>query len=430
MRDGRDENKEKTLLNLSSGYLSKIRLSEKIYFWDETLRDGEQSPGVVFTVNEKIELAKLLDEVGMDIIDVGYAAISESERKAIKAVAKENLKAEICTTARACKKDIDYAASCEEVKRLGIFAPTSPIMMGYTSKLEKNENAKQDVVKHIEYGKKYGLSIDFVSVDTSRSDPSFVAELFDDALESGADVLMITDTVGIANPESMKYIVNSIKNRMQKKDAKLGVHCHNDFGLATANTLSAIEAGVNYTTTTINGIGERAGNAAFEEVVMALEIIYGKKTRIKTEKIFELSEAVQKCSGVYKQPNKAIVGFNAFRHESGIHVDAQMKNPSAFEPIPPEKVGRKRKYVLGGKHIGKSLIKKKLEEEGIEATDKQINMIRDNIKLKKETTPKDKIPRMIARLKEYNHAVFGFPETEFWSIVYSVTYDGDKHPAS
>lgn len=400
----------------SAEYIKNHDLPRRVYMWDETLRDGEQTPGVFFTLNEKIQIAKLLDEIGIFMIDLGFPSVSEEEKKIIKIIARENLNAKTGVTVRANIEDIDDALYCD-VNRVFIFISTSPLHMKTKLKLDKEEVMKK-AVDSVEYAKNHGLTIDFISEDTTRSDLNFVTEMFNKVTDCGAEVLMITDTVGVAEPGGIENIVHMIKNNIKNK-TKLGIHCHNDFGLATINTLTAIKTGIIYPTTTVNGIGERAGNAAFEEVVMGLEGIYGIETGIKTEKLSELSNLVKKCSGVYISPHKPIVGVNAFRHESGIHVDGLLKDPLTYEPIQPEMVGRKREFVLG-KHSGTNLVRNILKKEGISASEEQIKIITKKVKSFKEHSPKKVIFEMMNTLNEYNRLVLGFPPKIFRNIAYSV----------
>ncbi|MGD2072651.1 MAG: homoaconitate hydratase [Candidatus Thorarchaeota archaeon] len=405
-----------TLIHDNSVDHIKKNLPKRVYMWDETLRDGEQTPGVFFTLNEKIRIAKLLDEMGIFMIDLGFPSVSEEEKKTVKIIANENLNAKTGVTVRADIEDINDALYCD-VDRVFIFISTSPLHMRHKLKLNE-ESVMKKAVDCVEYAKNHGLTADFISEDTMRSDLNFVSKIFNKVTDFGAEILMITDTVGVAEPDTIENVVNTIKNNIRNK-IKLGIHCHNDFGLATVNTLTAVKRGILYPTTTVNGIGERAGNAAFEEVVMALEKIYGVDTRIKTEKLNELSNLVKKCSGVYISPHKPIVGLNAFRHESGIHVHGLLKNPLTYEPLQPEMVGRKREFVLG-KHSGTCLIKDILEKEGINATDGQIKMITEKVKDFKERSPKRLIFEMINTLNDYNRLVLGFPKKVFREIAFRV----------
>lgn len=400
----------------SAEYIKNGGLPGRVYMWDETLRDGEQTPGVFFTLNEKIQIAKLLDEMGIFMIDLGFPSVSEEEKKTVKIIANENLNAKTGVTVRANIEDINDALYCD-VNRVFIFISTSPLHMKHKLNMDK-EGVMKKAIESVEYAKSHGLIVDFISEDTMRSDLNFVSDVFNKVTDCGAEVLMITDTVGVAEPGGIENVVQTIKNNIKNK-TKLGIHCHNDFGLATVNTLTAVKMGIIYPTTTVNGIGERAGNAAFEEVVMGLEKIYGIDTRIKAGKLNELSDLVRKCSGVYVSPHKPIVGLNAFRHESGIHVHGLLKNPLTYEPLQPEMVGREREFVLG-KHSGTCLIRDLLEKEGISATDEQIKIITEKVKSFKEHSPKRLIFEMMNTLNKYNRLVLGFPKKVFREIVYGV----------
>jgi len=347
---------------------------EYIRVFDTTLRDGEQTPGVSLTVDQKLTIAEQLDRLGVDAIEAGFPITSKGEAEAVKAIAKAGLKAEVVALARCNKQDIDAALSCD-VKSLHLFIATSDIHLKYKLKISREE-ALRRAIEHIDYAKAHGLTVEFSAEDATRTDLDFLKDFFKKVVEAGADRLDIPDTVGICTPERMSNIVKEVKRIC---NVPISVHCHNDFGLAVANTLAGILAGANQAHLTVNGIGERAGNTSLEEVVMALHCLYGKKTRINTQLIYETSQLVSRLTGVIIQPNKAIVGENAFGHESGIHTHGVLEYPLTYEPITPELVGRKR-WIMAGKHAGSHGIQAMLESLGIRVDKEQLRMIVEKVK--------------------------------------------------
>ena len=344
--------------------LSSLNLPERVYIFDTTLRDGEQTPGVSLTVDEKIEIAINLDKLGADVIEAGFPISSSGEYEAVKKICSLNLDAEICGLARAVKADIDRAIDCG-VDRIHTFIATSPLHRKYKLKKSKEEII-EIAVEAIEYIKEHGIKVEFSAEDATRTELDYLKEVYKKAVEAGADIINVPDTVGVMIPRAMYYLISELKKEIEN----ISVHCHNDFGLAVANSLAAIEAGVIQCHVTINGLGERGGNAALEEVVMALHSIYGIKTKIKTELLYNISKLVERLTEIKVQPNKAIVGDNAFAHESGIHAHGVLAHALTYEPIPPELVGQKRRIILG-KHTGTHAIEAKLKELGYKDIDKE-----------------------------------------------------------
>ncbi|MCP8303989.1 MAG: 2-isopropylmalate synthase [archaeon] len=345
-----------------------------IKIFDTTLRDGEQTPGVSLTPEDKLEIARLLDKLGVDTIEAGFPIVSKGEIEGVKLIVKEGLKAEICALARVDKGDIDAALDCG-VGCIHVFVATSDIHLKYKLKLTQ-EQALQKAIEGVEYAKSHGVQVEFSAEDATRSDLDFLKQVYRAVEEVGADRIDIPDTVGIITPIKMYQLVGEIKEAVR---LPVSLHCHDDFGMAVANTLAGIEAGAVRAHVTINGLGERAGNAALEEVVMALHSLYGKKTRINTQQIYETSKLVSELTGITVQPNKAIVGDNAFSHESGIHVHGILSTPLTYEPIMPEMVGRKR-WLQAGKHAGGHGIAAKLEEMGWQPTKDQLREIVERVK--------------------------------------------------
>jgi len=349
-------------------------LPERVQIFDTTLRDGEQTPGVALTKDNKIEIAKALDELGVDVIELGFPTVSKGEEEAIKEIAKENLNSKTCVLARANKLDIDEAIECE-VDWVHVFIATSDIHLKHKLKMSREE-AIEKATRMVEYAKDHNVTVHFSAEDATRTDLSYLVRVFKAVEEAGADSIDIPDTVGFAVPSVIRMIVSTVKKSLK---APIAIHCHDDMGLAVANSLTAIESGAEIIHATINGIGERAGNASLEEVVVALYALYGVKTNVKLEKIYGVSRLVEKLTGVIVPKNKAIVGENAFSHESGIHVHGVISSSQTYEPIEPERVGRKRKIILG-KHSGKHSVIELARRFGVRLNDDQAEIILREIK--------------------------------------------------
>jgi isopropylmalate/homocitrate/citramalate synthase len=399
------------IIDNNRALMDRSELPERVYIWDETMRGGEQTPGVVFTVEDKLEIGKLMDEMGVAVIDAGFPIFSEGERNAIKALVKENLRCEVGATIRANKDDVDVALDCG-VGDVYIFSTTSKFHLYHKYGIDEKE-AKRRVIEAIDYANDQGLNFDFISEDTSRSDLDFVISLINDVLEHGARRIILCDTVSVITPDSMMKMVKKIRSACPKPS--YGIHCHNDFGLAVANTLASVNAGVEYPTLAVNSLGDGSGNASLEEVVMALEKIYGVRTGVKTEMLYELCKLVEKKSGIYISPQKPIAGLNSYRHESEVHVSGVLKHAAVYEPIRPEEVGREREFVLG-KHSGSSSVKRLLDQKGMTASDEQIESILVEIKREKEEASKVPIEDMLKNLESYGSDVLAFPEERFWEI--------------
>lgn len=346
-----------------------LDMMDKVRIFDTTLRDGEQTPGVSVTPEQKFKIAIKLDEIGVDAIEVGFPIVSQGEMEAIKAITKQGLNAEVCGLARTVQADIDAAINCN-LKYVHTFIATSDIHMQYKLKMSR-EQVLEKAIWAVDYAKKNGMQVEFSAEDATRSDKVFVNTVFKAVADAGADRLDIPDTVGYATPQYIAELVNDVKIATK---LPVSIHCHDDFGLAVANAISGINAGASCAHVTINGLGERAGNTSLEEFVMALQCLYNKKHNIKTELLYETSKLISNIMGIIVQPNKAIIGENAFGHESGIHTHGIINNPLTYEPISPELVGRKR-WMQAGKHAGAHGIKAMLEEFGIKPTDEQLHNI-------------------------------------------------------
>lgn len=341
----------------------------RVRIFDTTLRDGEQSPGVSITPEQKLQIAIKLDRLGVDAIEAGFPIVSHGEVQAIRNIKKAGLNAEICGLARTLSSDIDLVINCD-LSYVHTFIATSDIHMQYKLKMAPEE-VIQKAVNAVEYAKSHGLQVEFSAEDATRSDLTFLTKVFRAVGEAGADRIDIPDTVGYATPEFISNLVGMIKEQIS---VPISLHCHNDFGLAVANSIAGINAGATCAHVTVNGLGERAGNASLEEFVMALQCLYKKEHNINTKLLYETSKSVSNIMGIAVQANKAIIGENAFGHESGIHTHGILNNPLTYEPIDPEMVGRKR-WLQAGKHAGAHGIRAMLEDFGIECTDEQLHKI-------------------------------------------------------
>ena len=341
---------------------------------DTTLRDGEQTPGVSLTPLEKLRIANKLDEIGVDFIEAGSAITSEGERQSIKEITSQGLNAEILSFSRPLTVDIDYCLECD-VDAVNLVVPTSDLHI--SEKLKTTRDKLIDLSNSaIEYCKDHGLTVELSAEDATRSDFDFLKSVYENAIDHGADRICVCDTVGILTPNKSFEIFDKLRDI----PVPIACHCHNDFGLAVANTLSSLEGGATEIHTTVNGIGERAGNTSFEECVVSIERLLPEfSTNIKINEIYDISKLVARSIGVYIQPNKAIVGENAFAHESGIHSDGIIKNSATYEPITPELVGRKRRFVIG-KHMGTHGLDNRLKELGLNVNENQLQQICSDIK--------------------------------------------------
>ena len=419
------ENLEKAGLAVNYNKVSETKskfLPKRVFIWDETLRDGEQTPGVALTIDEKIEIAKKLDEVGTTIVAVGFPAVSNEEKKGVAAVAKEGLsRASVAAPARAVITDIE---ACIEagVQEVPIFIATSDFRLKYQLRMTREEMLER-LTKCIEFGKEHGLIIDYIAEDATRSDMEFLCQAYRTAIDAGADKICIADTVGFVRPEVMRHIITEVKEHLWSKSkykVPMSVHCHDDFGLATANTLAAIEEGVTYPQVCVNAFGERAGNAAFEEVVMALEELYGIETGIETEKLYGLSKLVERHFVIPLPLHKAISGDNAFTHSSGIHSHGQLTHSMTYEPINPILVGRRREFHLG-KFVGRHFVEYLLKMGGVKATPEQAREITDRVKRTHEEHKKTQSKVAFDKIKgELKDLRTGVTEREFWAIVFDV----------
>ena len=355
--------------------------ANRVIIFDTTLRDGEQSPGASMNTAEKLRLAVQLEKLGVDVIEAGFPAASEGDFEAVSQISAKLKRAQIAGLARATHRDIDRA--WEAIKhaahpRIHTFIATSDIHLKYKLRMERDE-VVQAAVEAVKHARSYTDNVEFSAEDGSRSDWDFLCRVFEAAIDAGATTVNLPDTVGYAVPDEFGKMVQYLYKNIPNIDrAILSVHCHDDLGLATANTLTAIQAGARQAEVTINGIGERAGNTSMEEVVMALltrQNHIGLETGIKTEHIHASSRLVSMITGIMVQPNKAIVGANAFAHEAGIHQDGMLKNPMTYEIMRPEDIGLSKTQLVLGKHSGRHALRNRLKELGYELSEEELELI-------------------------------------------------------
>lgn len=345
---------------------------KKVLIFDTTLRDGEQAPGASMNKEEKLRIANLLDRMGVDIIEAGFPISSRGDFEAVQAVAAMAQNATIAGLCRAVKGDIDacvQALQPAKRKRVHIFISTSNLHMAHKLRMTP-EQVHQAIIESVSHARNLCDDVEFSCEDGTRSERDFLCRCFESAIKAGAATVNIADTVGFTMPEEFQNLIQDLRNRVPNMDlVRFSVHCHDDLGMSVANSLAAIQAGARQVECTINGIGERAGNAALEEIVMALDIrrdILGCHTNIKTEFLSEVSQLVSAISGFPVPPNKAIVGANVFAHESGIHQHGVMRHRSTYEIINPEAVGVNQSTIVMGKRSGRHAFRMKLHEMEIE----------------------------------------------------------------
>jgi 2-isopropylmalate synthase len=356
-------------------------MDKRIVIFDTTLRDGEQAPGASLTSEQKLEVAHQLEKLGVDVIEAGFPIASPDDAKAVSLIARSVKNCIICGLARCIKADIEAASgSLKKAKnpRIHLFLATSKIHLKY--KFRKAEDEILEIAKKsIQFAKKYCSDIEFSPEDATRTEKNFLFRVIETAIDLGANTINIPDTVGYSYPQEIHSLIEDIFNNVPNiNKAVISIHCHDDLGMAAANSLSAILAGARQLHCTVNGIGERAGNASLEEVVMALktrkDVFGGFATGINTKEIFPTSRLVSTLTGFLVPPNKAIVGRNAFAHESGIHQDAVLKKRITYEIMNPKDVGIDKSQIILGKHSGRHALAKRLEKLGFKLSEDKINL--------------------------------------------------------
>jgi len=386
---------------------------KKVKIFDTTLRDGEQSPGCSMSKKDKIRIAKQLDEMGVDVIEAGFAASNQKDFEAIKEIAKVVKRATVVSLARCNKKDIDKAY--ESVRdavhpKIHVFIATSDIHMYYKLRMDREEVIEK-VRECVTYAKGKCDEIEFSLEDATRSNPDFACRVIDTAIECGATTINIPDTVGYITNEEFKNFIVYLKCNSRLDEVELSVHCHNDLGLATANSLMAVMCGANQVECTVNGIGERAGNAAMEEVVAAIKTrsdIFDAYTNIDTRKIKMISNMVIEATGSMLQNNKAVVGENAFKHESGIHQAGVISERQTYELMDPSEYGIEEDSIVIGIHSGKAAIVDKIQKMRMNPFDYEVDEIVKDIKSYCESSksvPDEKFFEIVSANKKYRIAL-------------------------
>ena len=357
----------------------------RIYIFDTTLRDGEQTPRVTLEPQEKLRIARQLEEMGVDVIEAGFPIASPGDVEAVTIISKEIKNSTVCGLARSVKKDIDVAWSALQYARkprIHVFIATSEIHMKYKLKKTKEEVLEQ-AVESVRYARSFCDDVEFSAEDATRSDPEFLKEVFLGVIDAGATVINVPDTVGYCIPNEFGNFIAQIKSYLPE-DIILSIHCHNDLGLATANSLLGVLNGANQVEVSVNGLGERAGNAALEEVVMAIRTrkdAFDAYTNLNTEYIINLSRLVSGFTGIPVQPNKAIVGINAFAHEAGIHQDGVLKERSTYEIMNPKDIGLDSSEIVLGKHSGRHALNERLKQLGYSLSEEELMKVFERFKV-------------------------------------------------
>ena len=406
------------------------KLPDRVFIWDETFREGIKAPTVYLTYVEQVRLAKFMDEAGVSIINVGFPSISEDERRNTKRIVNESFsKAKLTASAEPTKNSIN---ACLEsgIKEITIETPINGLNLQYRLKLTK-EQVLQRIVESIDYAKKHGANVNFMLMDGTRTTLEDILLACEAAANAGAIRLGIADSVGFIRPLSLRYLMSHIRDGLPdaiRKKVPLSIHCHNDFGLGSANTLAAMEEGVAYLHTCIAGFGERAGIAPFEEVVTAAELLYNIDTGIDMGKIYRIAQSAEKAFALPIQFHKPIIGENIFTHEVENEVEEMMATPLLYEPFPPEIVGRETSVFIG-RNTGQTLIQKLLEKAGVRASPRQMDELFRRIKGPQESLDKGEAQMTYYQVKKLMKELLkGFTMDEFWRLVEQITRQKPKLP--
>ncbi len=406
------------------------KLPDRVFIWDETFREGIKAPTVYLTYVEQVRLAKLMDEAGVAIINVGFPALSEEEKRTVKRIVNETFTYSKLTASAEPTKNSINACLESGIKEITLESPINGLNLQYKLKLTK-EQALQRIVESIDYAKKHGTNVNFILMDATRTPIEDILQVFEAAANAGAIRLGVADSVGFIRPLSMRYLMAHIRDGLPeaiRKKAPLSIHCHNDFGLGSANTLAAMEEGVSYLHTCIAGFGERAGIAPFEEVVTAVELLYNMDTGIDLGKIYRLAQSAEKAFALPIQFHKPIIGENIFTHEVEEDVEEMLSQPLVFEPFPPEIVGRETMIFIG-RNTGQTLIQKLLEKAGIRASPRQMDELFRRIKGPQESLDKGEAQMTYYQVKKLMKELLkGYTMDEFWRLVEQVTRQKPKLP--
>jgi isopropylmalate/homocitrate/citramalate synthase len=406
------------------------KLPKKVFIWDETFREGLKATTVFLTYVEQVKLAKLMDDAGVSIINVGFPALSEGEKHNAKRIVNETFQnATLTASAQATKESVDACLDCR-IRDITMETPFNGLNLKYKLKMTKQQTLTK-IVDSIEHARKNGANVNFVLVDSARTPLEDILQVFEAAAEAGANKLVIADTVGFLRPLTTRYLISHVREGLPEKIHKkmaLSIHCHNDFGLATANTLAAVEEGVTYIHTCIAGFGERAGLAAFEEVVTALELLYNIDTGVDLGRVYRLAQSAEKAFAMPIQLLKPIVGDGIFAHEVDQELEEMQAHPLLFEPFPPQIVGRETTLFIG-RNTGQTLIQQLLEKAGIRASPRQMDELFRHIKGPQERLDKGESQMTFYQVKKLMKDLQkGYTMWDFWRLVEQVTRQKPKLP--
>ena len=404
------------------------KLPKKVHIWDETFREALKAPTIFLTYVEQVKLAKLMDDTGISIINVGFPVLSEGEKNNVKRLVNETFKnATLTASAEATKESVDACLECR-IKNITMETPFNGLNLKYKLKTTKQQALKK-IVESIQHARKNGATVNFVLMDAARTPLEDIIQVFEAAAKAGATNLVIADTVGFLRPLSTKYLTAHIRDNLSeetKKNTELSIHCHNDFGLATANTLAAVEEGITYLHTCAAGFGERAGIAAFEEVATALELLYNVDTGVDLGRVYRLAQSAEKAFATPLQFHKPIVGDGIFAHEVDQDLEEMRAHPLLFEPFPPEIVGREPSLFIG-RNTGQTLIQQLLEKAGIRASPRQMDELFRHIKGPQERLDKGESQMTFYQVKKLlKELQKGYTMWDFWRLVEQVTRQKPK----
>ena len=398
------------------------KLPKGVFIWDETLIEGENTPTVFLTYSERVRLAKSMDELGVSIINIGFPGFSEEEKDATRRLSNETFtQARLAASARIKKADIDACLN-SHIREIALSTPFNNLNLKYILKTTQEQIIKQ-TTDCVEYAKNHGFTVNFVLEDASRTPFEDILRIYGTAIKAGADRLVIEDTVGILRPLSTRYLISRIREGLSestKDNTLLSVRCHNDFGLATANTLTAIEEGINHPQVCVAGYGERTGLAPMEEVVISLELLYGINTGIDAHKLYRLSQFVEKSFTWPLAFQKPIVGEYAFSHESDKQVQGMLRHPLSYEPFPPKMIDRETTLYMG-RHLGEATVQAYLDLQDIKATPQQVAEIARRVRRSQERLDKGEMMITFYEIKKLlRHLRKGLSEEELKRIVKQV----------
>jgi len=404
------------------------KLPKKVFIWDETFREGLKAPTVFLTYVEQVKLAKLMDEAGISIINVGFPALSEGEKHNVTRIVNETFKnATLTASAEATEESVKACLECR-IREITMETPFNGLNLKYRLKTTK-EQALKKIVNSIEYARKNGASVNFFLMDSARTPLEDILQVFEAAANAGAHRLVIADTVGFLRPLATRYLIAHIREGLPEKikeQVALSIHCHNDFGLATANTLAAVEEGITHLHTCTAGFGERAGIAAFEEVATTLELLYNIDTGVDLGRVYRLAQSAEKAFAMPIQLQKPIVGDSIFTHEVDQELEEMQAHPLLFEPFPPEIVGRETSLFIG-RNTAQTLIQQLLENAGVRASPRQMDELFRHIKGPQERLDKGESQMTFYQIKKLlKDLQKGYTMWDFWRLVEHITRQKPK----